>query len=133
LANVNGDGKDDIITFVRTNNATNDSDVYVAISNGLRFGPGRKWQDYFCTLQEVCAVSDVNGDGKDDIVTFVRTNNNPVNDSDVYVALSDGARFGPAQKWEDYFCTLDEKCRVGDVNGDGLGDAAAIKYTAIIN
>jgi hypothetical protein len=124
VGDVNGDGKADLITFVRTNNGPNDSDVYVALSNGTAFGPSQKWHDYFCTLQEICAVGDVNGDAKADLITFVRTNNGP-NDSDVYVALSNGTTFGPSQKWHDYFCTLEEICATGDFNGDGKVDVAA--------
>ena len=131
LADVNGDGLADLIAFVRTNHLSNDSDVYVALSQGTHFSPAQKWHDYFCTLEEICAVGDVNGDGLADLITFVRTNYGP-NDSDVYVALSDGTRFGPGQKWQEYFCTLDELCMVGDVNGDGLADVMAIGYEYII-
>ncbi len=121
VGDVNGDGKDDAIAFVRTNNGANDSDVYVALSDGVHLGAPQKWADYFCTLQEICAVGDVNGDGKADAIAFVRTNNGP-NDSDVWVALSNGTTFGPAQKWHDYMCTLQEVCAVGDFNGDGKMD-----------
>jgi hypothetical protein len=128
VGDVNGDGLADLITFVRTNNGVGDSDVWVALSDGTKFGPGQKWQDYFCTLNEVCKVADVNGDGLADVLAFVRTNNG-VGDSDVWVALSDGTKFGPGQKWQDYFCTLNEVCEVGDVNGDGLADVLAFVRT----
>ena len=128
VGDVNGDGKADILAFVRTNNGVGDSDVWVALSTGSSFGPGQKWHDYFCTLQEICAVADVNGDGKADAVAFVRTNNG-VGDSDVWVAFSDGTKFGPGQKWHDYFCTLQEICALGDVNGDGKADAIAFVRT----
>jgi hypothetical protein len=128
VGDVNGDGKADIISFVRTNNGVGDSDVWVALSDGTKFGPGQKWHDYFCTLQEICAVGDVNGDGKVDVISFVRTNNG-VGDSDVWVALSDGTKFGAGQKWQDYFCTLQETCAVGDVNGDGKADVISFVRT----
>ena len=128
VGDVNGDKKADIISFVRTNNAANDSDVYVALSTGTAFGAAQKWQDYFCTLQEVCAVGDVNGDGKADIISFIRTNNG-AGDSDVYVALSDGTKFGAAQKVRSYFCTLQEVCAVGDVNGDKKADIISFVRT----
>jgi hypothetical protein len=128
LGDVNGDGRDDAVAFARTTHGSDDSDVYVALSNGSQFGARQRWQDYFCTLEEICAVGDMNGDGFDDLVAFVRTNGG-VNDSDVYVALSTGGSFGPPQKWHDYFCTLQEICAVGDVNGDGRDDVVAFVRT----
>ncbi|WP_208325877.1 N-acetylmuramoyl-L-alanine amidase [Amycolatopsis arida] len=110
---VNGDGKDDIITFTHGPAA----DVYVALSTGTGFGPGVKWHDYFSPSGEVPAVGDVNGDGKADIVTFTRNNL-----ADVYVALSTGTGFGPGVKWHDYFAVTGEHPGVGDVNGDGKAD-----------
>jgi hypothetical protein len=42
---INGDGKDDIVTF--TCNA--DADVYAAVSTGTSFaGTTVKWNDFFC-------------------------------------------------------------------------------------
>ncbi|TDV56175.1 N-acetylmuramoyl-L-alanine amidase [Actinophytocola oryzae] len=108
-----GDGKDDIVTF--TNGALND--VYVALSNGSSFGPGLKWNDFFGLDGEVPAVGDVNGDGRDDIITF--THNAA---ADVYVALSTGTAFAGATKWHDYFGLAGETPGVGDFNGDGRDD-----------
>ncbi|MBD0418217.1 VCBS repeat-containing protein, partial [Streptomyces sp. TRM S81-3] len=86
----NGDGKDDVVTFTRNPEA----DVYVALSSGDVFGPAAVWHDHFAPGGEVPAVGDVNGDGKDDIVTFTHDA-----DAKVYVALSTGSGFGPAAVW----------------------------------
>lgn len=110
---VNGDGKDDIITFTHGSNA----DVYVALSTGTGFGASTKWHDFFALSGEVPAVGDVNGDGKDDIVTFNRDAS-----ADVYVALSTGSGFGASQKWHDFFALGGEFPGVADVNGDGKDD-----------
>jgi hypothetical protein len=110
---VNGDGRDDIVTF--THGDLND--VYVALSNGSSFGPGLKWHDFFALGGEVPAVGDVNGDGLDDIVTFTRNSL-----ADVYVALSNGSSFGAAVKWHDFFGLAGEYPGVGDVDGDGKAD-----------
>jgi len=111
---VNGDGRDDIITFAHSNTG----DVYVALSNGSSFGAGQKWHEWFAPGAEIAAVGDVNGDGKDDIVTF--THNAA---GDVYVALSTGSSFaGTAVKWHDYFSIAGEFPALGDVNGDGKDD-----------
>jgi hypothetical protein len=90
----NGDGKDDIVSFAQGTAA----DVWVALSNGTSFGPGVKWNDFFSLAGEIPAVGDVNGDGKDDVVTF--THNAA---ADVYVALSNGSSFSPGLKWHDFF------------------------------
>ena len=96
-----GDGKDDIIAFGRDADPGRQGDVYVARSNSSSFqpNPGEKWHDFFCIGGEVCAVGDVNGDGKDDILTFVR-DSNPSKRGNVYVALSSGIRFLPRPRPE---------------------------------
>ncbi len=109
----NGDGKDDIVTFT----GGTLGDVYVGLSTGAGFLGGAKWHDWFAPGAEVAAVGDVNGDGKDDIVTFTGGTL-----GDVYVALSTGTSFGPGQKWHEFFAPAGEFPAVGDVNGDGKAD-----------
>jgi len=113
VADVNGDGKDDLLTFTRGDQG----DVFVALSDGTKFGPGMKWHDAFSFRTQIPAAGDVNGDGKDDLITFSRGDQ-----GDVYVALSDGSKFGPAMKWHDAFCFWSQVPAIGDVNGDGRDD-----------
>ncbi|MGI5214704.1 FG-GAP-like repeat-containing protein [Plantactinospora sp. CA-290183] len=112
----NGDGLDDIVTFTQGTSA----DVFVGLSTGSGFLGGAKWQDFFSLDGEVPAVGDVNGDGKDDIVTFTRNGL-----GDVFVALSTGTGFTGSSKWQDFFGLAGESPGVADVNGDGRDDIVA--------
>src|SRR5205085_12296896 len=68
VGDFNGDGKADIATFTRGSLGY----VYVALSNGSSFGAGQLWSNWFCANNELPGVGDFNGDGKADIVTFLR-------------------------------------------------------------
>ncbi|MFG2058372.1 DUF4185 domain-containing protein [Micromonospora sp. NPDC048930] len=133
VGDVNGDGRDDVVTFTHDGAG----EVFVSLSTGSSFGPRTKWHDWFAPYGEFPAVGDVNGDGRDDLVTFTR---GPASAADVYVALSTGTGFAPGQKWHDLFAVGDESPRVGDVNGDGRADivtftcdANADVYVALSN
>ncbi|MGV9589426.1 DUF4185 domain-containing protein [Streptomyces tendae] len=95
VADVNGDGHDDVVTFTGGEAA----DVYVALSDGAVFGGGQKWADFFAPDGEFPYVGDYDGDGNADIVTFTH------NDlADVYVNVSNGRDgFVDGRKWHDFF------------------------------
>ncbi|MGW1062866.1 DUF2961 domain-containing protein [Micromonospora rubida] len=114
VGDVDGDGRTDIVTFTRGATA----DVYVALSTGTGFGPGVKWHDFFAAGTETPAVGDVDGDGRDDIVTFLQGVGGAV-----YVSLSDGGRFVQhAWKWGDGVATGSQLPALADVTGDGRDD-----------
>ncbi len=126
VGDFNGDGKDDIIAFARsTQGGASEGDVRVALSDGTHFGSNDQWHDFFCIGNEVCTAGDVNGDGKADIIAFVRDTQGGIYRGDVWVALSTGSSFGQASIWHDFFCIGSEVCTVGDVNGDGKDDIIA--------
>ena len=106
---VNGDGRDDVITFTRGTAA----DVFVSLSDGGRFVQNAwKWHDFFAVGTETPLVGDFNGDNRDDIATFTRGGA-----ADVYVALSNGSSFvGTSIKWHDFFAVGAEFPAVGDIN-----------------
>ena len=118
LSDINGDGLPDIVGF-------GESAVYVALNKGYGFATWEIWSDEFAANawrldRHVRMLSDVNGDGLDDIVGF--------GDSAVYVALSTGSGFEKSKKWVDGFSyclcwrVADNDRVLPDVNGDGLPD-----------
>ena len=108
IADVNGDGKDDAVTF------TNGSWV-VAISDGAKFGSPANWRTGFGSGTAVQMLADVDGDGDADAVVF--------NGGTWYVALSTGNGFGSVSTWANNHGLGSASQMLGDVNGDGKADA----------
>ncbi|WJS85982.1 FG-GAP-like repeat-containing protein [Paracoccus sp. TOH] len=119
LADVNGDGRADVVGF-------GDAGVRVALSTGTGFAASTLWTAEFgrdtgwsVALHERL-LADVDGDGRADIVGF--------GEDGVLVALSTGAGFAAAQLWSDGFGHADgwrtdrHERRMADVNGDGRAD-----------
>jgi hypothetical protein len=123
LADVNGDGRADVVGFAA-------SGVYVSLSTGTGFDSPTRWiagygyaaggwtsQDKYPRF-----LADVNGDGRADVVGFAA--------SGVYVSLSTGTSFGTPTRWiasygystggwtsQDLYPRM-----LADVNGDGKAD-----------
>ena len=139
----NGDGKDDIVSFAKGS----DAKVYVELSTGSRFGdgdaPAELWQNFFCAGFETCDTGDVNGDGRDDVIAFAQGNYpNTVSYGDVFVGLSKGSQGAggfESQKWNDYFCIINELCDTGYFNRDNREDiitfrrSDAVVFVALAN
>jgi hypothetical protein len=115
VGDFDGDGRDDVVTFTRGT----DHKAFVALSDGARFaGDGWLWSDAFCFGGEIPAVGDVDGDGRDDAVTFTRGTT-----GDVFVSRSDGGRFrDTGLRWHDRFALGTETPGIGDFTGDGRAD-----------
>ncbi len=128
----NGDGLDDIATFTKGGSAN----VWVELSNGASFGdgnaPAELWSDLFCAANEACDTGDFDGNGRDDVITFLQSDyagSNPETTGDVIVGISAGSLaaggFVSQPKWAHYFCIGTEICETGDFDGDGIKDIAA--------
>lgn len=122
LADVNGDGKQDVVGF-------GDAGVWQATSDGWNFSPGFVlaqfgYQQSWRVAKHVRTVGDINGDRMEDIVGF--------GDDGVWTALATGNGFAPAQFVLTGFGNLAGGWRVdrhprllADVNGDGQKDIVA--------
>ncbi len=121
MADVNGDGKADIVGFGNTG-------VYVALARRNGFAKGVKWVDAYgnktggwSNKHHIRTMADVNGDGKADIVGFA--------DKGVYVSLARNGYFTEPELWIGSFgrkagkwSKSDHKRVMADVNGDGKAD-----------
>ncbi len=124
VADVDGDGRADLVAFVKSTEPANDGDVYVSLSTGSGFGATQKWSDFFCVGNEECAVGDVDDDGRADLITFVRSS------GQVFVAVSTGGGFSNPQLWHSSFCLAGEVCTVADTDGNGKADLVAFSRGA---
>jgi hypothetical protein len=115
LADVNGDGKLDVIT-----GNTDDNDVAVLLGDGKGgFAPAPGSPFKVGPSPYTLAVGDVNGDGKPDIIT---PNSEP-GDRTVTVLLGDGkGGFQPAKGSPFAAAGRPIYIALGDVNGDGKPD-----------
>jgi FG-GAP-like repeat len=114
VGDFNGDGKDDIVTFVQKQQRYADGSpigpapVWVSLSNGSRFQTSRIWHADFARGQALPRVGDMNLDGRDDVLSFTRATVSGERARDVYAAASRGNRFGPEAIWHSDFVAKDE-------------------------
>ncbi|WP_437962161.1 M57 family metalloprotease [Sorangium sp. So ce119] len=121
MADVNNDGRDDVVGF-------GNAGVYVALSTGSSFSAPELWIGNYGhdaggwrVEQHPRLLSDVNGDGRQDIVGF--------GNAGAYTSLSTGASFSRAELWVDNFgydaggWRVEQHPRLlADVNADGFAD-----------
>ncbi|EMN6208991.1 VCBS repeat-containing protein [Vibrio vulnificus] len=131
LADVNGDGFNDVVGFAHQG-------VYVSLSDGKTFSEPKLWISQFGNNQgwsntyHIRTVADINGDGMADVVGFSHQG--------VNIALSTGNSFvdqGKDSLWLEGFgysqgWTKEYHIRqVKDVNGDGLADIIGFSHSGV--
>lgn len=120
VADVNGDGRDDVIGF-------GERGVLVSLSNGAGFDPASLWLSGFSQSsgwrvdRHSRSLGDIDGDGRADLVGF--------GDYGTRIALSNGNGFVAGSGWSGDFGSVDDGWSnerhirtVADVNGDGRDD-----------
>lgn len=129
LADVNGDGLDDILGFA-------DAGVMVALSTGEGFSSSTIWidnfgyNDYWRTANHPRKAADLNNDGLADVLGF--------GDKGIMVALSTGSGFTEANLWVPNFgrekgWRVDTHPRLlGDVNGDDKLDVVGFGNKGVL-
>ncbi len=121
LADVNGDGKADVVGF-------GNAGAYVSLSNGSSFSAPALWVNSYGydaggwrVDMHPRFLADVNGDGKADVIGF--------GNAGAYVSLSNGSSFSAPALWVNSYgydaggWRVDMHPRfLADVNGDGRAD-----------
>lgn len=127
MADVNGDGLDDVVGF-------GDDGVAVALSTGSRFAPSRRLNEFgydagWLADKHPRLMADVNGDGRADVIGF--------GDRGVAVALSHGEQFAASSIWSDTYTAPEwlvesHPRMLADVNGDGKDDVVGFGTRGVL-
>jgi hypothetical protein len=127
-ADLDNNGTDDVVVFNHGRGGY--SSVYTLLSDGGGYALPQTAHGYFCTAGEVCAVGDVDGDGRADLVTFQHGTGGG---TAVYVAKADASRpgrFGASFVAAGSFCPASATCLVADVDASGTADLVSIDLGA---
>ena len=118
IADVNGDGRADLVGFGVEAGNGQPQQIHVALSTGSSFAPATFWGTRFGGLVSENLI-DINADGLPDVVKFIHNG--------VQVSLNTGHSFRAAQYWTSQFGSnhwdsTKHPRQFVDVNADGLPD-----------
>jgi hypothetical protein len=127
LADVDGDGKADLLSMRNLTGCQTAVDLYRSTGTGFAAAQTiyNSGAGAYCWEKSRPAVTDVNGDGREDIVALYE---HAVGDAGLYVFASTGSSL-TATSWWRGAGTLDlakATLAAGDYDGDGKGDAAIV-------
>jgi hypothetical protein len=112
LADLTGDGKDDLI-------AINPNEIDVGVSTGTRFREQEKWAAGTVVGNNGLYFADVDGDYCADAIT--------VGDTNVVVRLSTKLKFGAATPWLSATVEAGDVVHFADADGDGRADYIRVR------
>jgi hypothetical protein len=113
-ADINGDGRMDAIDF----DTSGSRGIWVSLGTETGFAPAEMWLQHGDSTPDQIQYADVNGDGRADALYF-----DTLRSRGVWVSLSEGNGFRPAEMWVQYGESTPNQIQYADINGDGKADA----------
>ena len=113
-ADINGDGRMDAIDF----DTSGSRGIWVSLGTETGFAPAEMWLQHGDSTPDQIQYADVNGDGKADALYF-----DTLRSRGVWVSLSEGSGFRPAEMWVQYGESTPNQIQYADIDGDGKADA----------
>jgi hypothetical protein len=112
-ADINGDGKIDAVYF----DTAGSRGIWVSLGTEDGFAPAEMWLQHGDSTPDQIQYADVNGDGTADALYF-----DTLRSRGVWVSLSEGVGFKPAEMWVQYGESTPNQVQYADINGDGKAD-----------
>ena len=132
MADMNGDGRPDLVFIKTKNTGSGHVEVHVATADTGFQQSGGDWPSWFGVADAdngTWMMADMNGDGRPDLV-FIKTKNTGSGHVEVHVATADTGFQQSGGDWPSWFGVADADngtWMMADMNGDGRPDLVFIK------